>query len=181
MTSVRAPAATGRRWAGGARLRVSYAPWWFDAGALAHGSLQRRRLEEAHEAGAGPPPPPARPAVASLNMGALPARVWDLLQHWAVEEGSAAPPTEEEALRGCGLDLLGAYGRVWALQQFLQCGLFDLMARLAHAAGPSSGVSGRSFMAAKVASGPRARRAPSARRRPPPPCDASARAEGGAS
>lgn len=144
-------------------VRISYATWWFDASALALGSTLRMRLEQRFTAGQGPPLPVARPSIALdevASVGGL--AVWDLLQHWQVEQGTAAVVTvarglEAEgpaALLACKLDLVGAYGRVWALQQLLQCGGFDLLAQQLHAVGPAG--MGRSFMAAKVRSDSRA-------------------------
>lgn len=62
-------------------------------------------------------------------------RVWDLLQHWEVEQGGDAPSRAINAMRlglhdencaasleVCPLDLLAVYGRIWALQQMLQSG-----------------------------------------------------------
>ena len=141
-------------------LRVSFAPWWFDASVLADGSIHRRRVLAAFEAGRGLAPPPARPP---LQLCDVPSRAcWDLLQHWEIEQGGTALTrgltslrlgTHDEALasalEACPLDLLATYGRIWALQQMLQCGLFDLAARALDAAGPA-GMGSRSFMAAKV-------------------------------
>ena len=141
-------------------LRVSFAPWWFDASVLADGSIQRRRVLAAFEAGRGLAPPPARPP---LTLCDLPSRTcWDLLQHWEVEQGGTAltrvltslrlgthDEASPEALEACPLDLLATYGRIWALQQMLQCGLFDVAARALDASGPA-GMGSRSFMAAKV-------------------------------
>ena len=149
------------RWAaaserGCAVSRVSYSPWWFDASVLSKGSLHRDRVEAAFEAGLGSLPPPPRPA---LNLRDVVGEAMDLLQHWEVESTSsgrsvATDSTSADHLEGSRLDLLGTYGRIWVLQQLLQCGAFDLMAQALAAGGPEG--MGRSFMAAKVRTDPRA-------------------------
>ena len=157
---------------GAGALRVSYAAWWFDGSLLAEGSLQRRRAIDAFRLGAGPAPPPPRPAL-HLSDGAIASRpvVWDILQHWEVEQAgpaaahgpllSASSAADEAANEGaplaaCRLPLLAAYGRIWALQQLLQCGLFDVLARYALQATGPAGMGERSFMAAKVRTDDRA-------------------------
>lgn len=141
-------------------LRVSFSPWWFDASALAEGSLHRSRLLDAQQAGSAVAPAPARPPLELSELSD--STVWDLLQHWEVEQGGDAHRRVLKALcqgrhdercaaslAACPFDLLGTYGRIWALQQVLQCGLFDLIARTLSAGGPD-GMGSRSFMAAKV-------------------------------
>ena len=161
------------RWQGGGNggkaVRVSYSPWFFDGSILAEGSIHRRRVLTASAAGLCPPPPAPRPALSlaeivttSYQRRTDNATTLDLLQHWEVES-IGYPLIETYAfademlvpLEACPRDLLAAYGRIWALQQMLQSGLFDLAARGLGALGPT-GMGQRSFMAAKVRSDARA-------------------------